>query len=208
MILLINMVITLLTYNKVLHADQNKLSPFLFQKCRHLILAGEHGVMCKKILKNILVILLLIMPMMALASKADYVLVKKSLSKLYLLKKGKVLKEYIVSFGGDPKGHKEKEGDQKTPEGKYILDYKKHDSSFYKAIHVSYPNENDKKMAKSLGVSPGGQIMIHGQKNGFGWLSYFTQKFNWTDGCIAVENDEMDEIWNLVDAGTPIEIQP
>jgi len=125
-----------------------------------------------------------------------------------LLYKGKVLKEYKVSFGGNSKGHKEREGDQRTPEGKYILDYKKHDSSFYRAIHISYPNKNDIKKAKSLGVSPGGQIMIHGQKNGFGWFSYFTQKFDWTDGCIAVENEEMDEIWNLIDIGTPIEIQP
>jgi murein L,D-transpeptidase YafK len=152
--------------------------------------------------------MLLILPISVYAAKADYVLVKKSISKLYLLKENKILKEYNVAFGGNPKDHKVQEGDQKTPEGKYVLDYKKHDSAFYKAIHISYPNENDIKKAKSLGVSPGGQIMIHGQKNGFGWLSFITQKFNWTDGCIAVNNDEMDEIWGFVDAGTTIEIQP
>ncbi|MCF6364513.1 MAG: L,D-transpeptidase family protein, partial [Gammaproteobacteria bacterium] len=96
----------------------------------------------------------------------------------------------------------------RTPEGKYILDYKKSDSSFYKAIHISYPNETDKRRARMNGVSPGGQIMIHGQKNGQGSLSWLAQKFNWTDGCIAVTNAEMDEIWELVKAGTPIEIFP
>lgn len=161
-----------------------------------------------KKMKNVFAILLLILPISVYAAKADYVLVKKSISKLYLLKDNIILKEYNVVFGGNPKGHKVQEGDQKTPEGKYILDHKKHDSAFYKAIHISYPNENDLRKAKLLGVSPGGQIMIHGQKNGFGWLSFVTQKFNWTDGCIAVNNDEMDEIWGLVDAGTPIEIQP
>lgn len=127
---------------------------------------------------------------------------------MYLLSEGKRIKEYNVVFGGNPKGHKQQEGDQRTPEGKYILDYKKPDSAFHKAIHISYPNEVDKARAKKMGVKPGGLIMIHGQKNGLGWLSWVTQNFNWTDGCIAVTNEEMDEIWSLVKIGTPIEIQP
>jgi murein L,D-transpeptidase YafK len=139
---------------------------------------------------------------------ADTVLVKKSESKLYLKKDGKIIKEFHVAFGANPKGHKQQEGDERTPEGKYILDYKKEDSSFYKAIHISYPNESDKKRAKELGVNPGGLIMIHGQKNGIGWLSWVTQLFGWTDGCIAVSNSAMDEIWDSVMVGTPIEIRP
>jgi murein L,D-transpeptidase YafK len=138
----------------------------------------------------------------------DHVLVMKSELKMYLLANGVKVKQYSISLGAKPKGHKEQEGDERTPEGKYILDYKKSDSSFYKAIHISYPNEEDKARAEENGVSPGGLIMIHGQKNGLGWLSWISQKFNWTNGCIAVTNSEMDEIWNFVKVGTPIEIQP
>lgn len=140
--------------------------------------------------------------------KADSVLVIKSESKLYLKKNGKVLKQYHVSFGANPKGHKQQEGDERTPEGKYVLDYKNGKSKFYKSIHISYPNAEDKKRAKVKGISPGGLIMIHGQKNGLGWLSLFTQRINWTDGCIAVPNGKMDEIWNNVNVGTPILIKP
>jgi len=138
----------------------------------------------------------------------DNVIVNKSASLMTLMQNGNVVKEYKVVFGGNPKGHKQIEGDEKTPEGKYTLDYKKSDSSFYKAIHISYPNEQDKKRAKDAGESPGGLIMIHGQKNGLGWLSSLSQRFNWTNGCIAVTNKEMDEIWKLIKIGTPIEILP
>lgn len=140
--------------------------------------------------------------------KIDAVLVKKSEKKMYLLAEGKLIKEFNVVFGANPEHHKQKEGDERTPEGKYILDYKKENSSFYKAIHISYPNEDDKTHAEHLGVNPGGSIMVHGQKNGLGWLSWISQRFNWTDGCIAVTNKEIDEIWELVNEGTPIEIQP
>ena len=127
---------------------------------------------------------------------------------MMLYKDGEVLQSYRISLGGDPIGHKVKEGDGKTPEGKYTLDFKKSDSSFYKAIRVSYPNIADRDNARNLGVDPGGQIMIHGQRNGFGWLSSIVQFFNWTEGCIAVTNSEMEEIWSMVDVGTPIEINP
>lgn len=136
----------------------------------------------------------------------NLVKVEKSISKMYLLDGDKVVKEYHVTFGGDPKGHKRQEGDQKTPEGTYTLDYKKEDSSFYRAMHVSYPNETDKENAKKLGVSPGGFIMVHGQRNWLGWLAPITQLFNWTNGCIALTNDEMDEFMDLVKVGTPIQI--
>lgn len=155
------------------------------------------------------IIIIFVLPNYAFGiEKADMVLVVKSAAKLYLMKNNSVLSEYKVAFGANPNGHKQKEGDERTPEGLYVLDYKKSDSSFYKAIHISYPNENDKKRAKKAGVNPGGAIMIHGQKNGLGWLSWITQRFNWTDGCIAVSNSAMDEIWESVSVGTPIEIRP
>ncbi len=160
-------------------------------------------------MRKILIILILLVPTFAFGiEKADSVLVIKSEAKLYLKKNGEVFKTYHIAFGANPKGHKQQEGDERTPEGKYILDYKKENSSFYKAIHISYPNNEDKKRAKEKEVSPGGQIMIHGQKNGIGWLSFITQCFNWTDGCIAVSNSAMEEIWNAVNTGTPIEIKP
>ena len=140
--------------------------------------------------------------------KADLVVVYKSDSKLLLKQGGNTIRTYKVAFGGNPKGHKQKEGDERTPEGRYVLDFKKSDSSYYKSIHISYPNEQDKANARKLGVSPGGDIMIHGQRNGFGWLGFIIQWFDWTDGCIAVKNSEMDEIWRMVDPGTPIEIIP
>ena len=141
------------------------------------------------------------------AETADRVLVDKSDAKLYLFKDKVVIAEYPVAFGANPDGHKQQEGDQRTPEGTYILDYRKADSAFYKAIHISYPNEADRQSAAARGVDPGGAIMIHGQRNWFGWLSFITQRFNWTDGCIAVTNGEMDEIWEQVPLNTPIEIR-
>ena len=150
---------------------------------------------------------LCVAPMVVMADSADSVLIDKSAEKLYLLKDGAVLAEYSVAFGASPEGHKQEEGDERTPEGEYSLDYKLSDSSFYKAIHISYPNEADKEAAAERGVDPGGAIMIHGQRNGFGWFSLITQQFNWTDGCIAVSNREMDEIWDLVSVPIPIVIR-
>jgi murein L,D-transpeptidase YafK len=137
----------------------------------------------------------------------DLVKVDKSAQIIQLLEQGKVIKEYQIALGANPQGHKQQEGDEKTPEGNYTLDYKKEDSSFYRAMHISYPNANDRQQAKQRGVSAGGFIMIHGQKNGFGWLSILMQQFNWTNGCIALTNAEMDEFMSLVAVGTPIHIK-
>ncbi len=156
----------------------------------------------------LLAIVIFFCPFSAYAeSKIDSVLVRKSERKMFLLEKGNIVREYKISLGAAPKGHKEKEGDERTPEGQYVLDYKKKDSSFYKAIHISYPNAKDIESAKKNKVNPGGQIMIHGQKNGYGNFSWLTQKFDWTDGCIAVTNKEMEEIWNLVKVNTLIIIE-
>ena len=136
----------------------------------------------------------------------DKVFVDKSARVLQLLSDNKVIKTYHVALGGNPIGHKQKQGDQRTPNGAYKLDYKNEKSKYYRSIHVSYPNAADKARAKKLGVNPGGDIMIHGQKNGFGQLASITQRLDWTEGCIAVTNDEMDEIMAAVKVGTAIEI--
>jgi len=155
---------------------------------------------------RIIILLTLIISNSVIAG-VDLVKVDKSENRMYLLDGEKVVKEYHVAFGANPKNHKEQEGDEKTPEGRYTLDYKKEDSSFYRAMHISYPNEQDKANAKKLGTAPGGFIMVHGQRNWLGWLSFITQEFNWTNGCIALTNSEMDEFMDLVNVGTAIQIE-
>jgi len=136
----------------------------------------------------------------------DRVFVDKSDRVLKLMSDGKAIKSYRIALGGSPVGHKQQEGDQRTPVGVYTLDYKNENSIAHRSIHISYPNTADKAYAKKLGVSAGGDIMIHGQMNGFGYLALFNQRRDWTDGCIAVTNDEMDGIMDAVILGTPIEI--
>ena len=153
-----------------------------------------------------IVLLTLILAIPAYAG-VDLVKVVKSDGKMYLLSGDDVVKEYDVAFGENPKGHKQQEGDKKTPEGEYVLDYKKENSSFYRAMHISYPNEKDIANAKARGVSPGGFIMVHGQRNWLGWLSLITQRYNWTNGCIALTNLEMDEFMKSVKVGTKIRIE-
>jgi murein L,D-transpeptidase YafK len=139
---------------------------------------------------------------------ADFVLVVKSESRLYLLRDQEVFASYRIKFGSNPKGHKQQQGDERTPEGRYILDYKNSNSSFYKSIHISYPNAEDRARARKRGVSPGGDIMIHGQSNGWGSFGWIIQFFNWTNGCIALTDSNMDRVWAAVEPGTPIEIRP
>ena len=139
---------------------------------------------------------------------ADYVLVEKSKHQLSLYKSGKVFATYHVVFGGNPVGHKQQEGDNKTPEGHYTLDSKNSNSTFTKAIHISYPNTTDISNAKAKGVSPGGAVMIHGQKNGFSWLSFVSQRINWTRGCIALSNSDMEQVYKSINVPISIEIKP
>lgn len=138
--------------------------------------------------------------------QADFVFVKKSARLMFLLKDKKIIKQYHIALGDSPQGHKQQEGDEKTPEGLYTLDYKKEDSIAYRSIHISYPNKTDIANAKKHGVSPGGFIMIHGQMNGYDYLTDIMQQRDWTDGCIAVTNAEMDDIMARVPVGTPIQI--
>ncbi|QIB67257.1 L,D-transpeptidase family protein [Kineobactrum salinum] len=149
----------------------------------------------------------LLQPVLALP-QADQVLVVKSERTLYLKREGKSLRAYRIALGPVPWGHKRQAGDERTPEGHYVLDFKNPDSRYYKSIRISYPNLQDRFRAQSLGVSPGGNIMIHGQPPDAEWPPEVAQLFNWTDGCIAVSNEDMDEIWQAVSVGTPIEIRP
>ena len=140
--------------------------------------------------------------------KADRVLVKKSEHKLYLIKDGQIFKEYTISLGLNPVGHKQQKGDKRTPEGSYLLDRRNPKSKFYKSIHISYPNESDRQTALARGVDPGGDLAIHGLPTKSEDEAWDYIERDWTDGCIAVTNEEMEEIWNLIDDGTPIEIMP
>ena len=144
-----------------------------------------------------------------LATAVDLVRVVKSERRLYLLHQGQVVGSYAVALGRKGRdGHKQQEGDLRTPEGRYLLDKKNEDSAFYKSIRISYPNETDTARATRAGVSPGGAIMLHGQKNGFGEFWAITQRFDWTEGCIALSDADMDAIWDRIALGTPIEILP
>ena len=124
------------------------------------------------------------------------------------MRQGKVLKTYKLALGPEPVGPKQRQGDHKTPEGEYVLDRRNAHSQFYRSIHVSYPSPQDRDRARKLGVSPGGDIYVHGLPNGYAWLGSGHRLKDWTDGCIAVTNEEMDEIWRAVPDGTPIEIKP
>ncbi len=139
---------------------------------------------------------------------ADRVVVNKGARQMLLLREGEVIKFYQIALGTDPVGPKMRQGDGRTPEGTYLLDRRNSCSRFYKSIHISYPNSADMKAAKALGVSPGKDIMIHGLPNGLGRIGELHALLDWTNGCIAVTNAEMDEIWQLVADGTPIDIRP
>lgn len=140
--------------------------------------------------------------------KADKIIINKSERKLSLLSDGRKLKSYKVALGGNPIGPKIKEGDGKTPEGLYIIDKHNPQSSFHLSLHISYPSDADRERARRDGVRPGGDIMIHGMKNGLGWIGSLHRWVDWTQGCIAVTNKEIEEISAAVPDGTPIEIQP
>jgi len=142
--------------------------------------------------------------------KIDLVLVKKRDRTLSLISAGVPVRVYSVSLGDDPLGHKQFEGDERTPEGQYVLDWRNPQSHYYKSIHISYPNLDDIAYAEARGENPGGMIMIHGlpndRNNNLDVRSLLDR--DWTDGCIALTNTAMDEVWHLVDNGTPIYIMP
>ncbi len=145
---------------------------------------------------------------LAEGAKADMIVVAKAERTLTLMRKGAPLKSYRVALGGDPVGPKRQQGDRRTPEGKYRIDYRNPKSRFHLSLHISYPSRQDRRAAKKRGVSPGGDIMIHGLPNGYGWIGIAHRVVDWTDGCIALTDEEIEELWRAVPNGTPIEIKP
>jgi murein L,D-transpeptidase YafK len=141
-------------------------------------------------------------------SQADKLVILKSARSMTLLSGTKVLKTYKVALGSVPIGPKHVEGDHKTPEGDYVIDAKNAHSQFHLSLHISYPSAADQQRARSLGARPGGAIMIHGLAKPFAYLGPLHRQTDWTDGCIAVTNAEIEEIWRLVPVGTRVEIRP
>lgn len=139
---------------------------------------------------------------------ADSVLIEKAKRKMYLIHNDQVFREYDISLGDSPVGHKQQRGDEKTPEGSYVIDFRNPNSRYHLSLHINYPSKTDKERARRLGVNPGGDIYIHGLPNGMGLVPALFEGRDWTDGCIAVNNDQIEEIWKLVKNGTPIEIRP
>ena len=139
---------------------------------------------------------------------ADRVLVEKGARRLTLFRGDTLLKTYRVSLGREPIGAKEFEGDQRTPEGLYTIDFHKPDSDYHLALHISYPEQRDIDRAAPHNRPAGSDIMIHGIRNGVGWIGAFHRQSDWTAGCIAVTDFEIEEIYRAVPDGTPIEIRP
>jgi murein L,D-transpeptidase YafK len=144
----------------------------------------------------------------AAPEKADSVLILKKDHVLELLAGGKVIRTYKVALGQGGLAPKVRQGDARTPEGRYIISAHFAASEYHRALLISYPNAEDRKRAARLGVPPGGDIMIHGLPNGKGYIGAAHRLYDWTLGCIAVTDSEIEEIWKLVKVGTPVEIRP
>jgi murein L,D-transpeptidase YafK len=141
-------------------------------------------------------------------ARVDRIVIEKKKRTLTLMDGTKILKTYKVALGGQPVGAKDRLGDHKTPEGIYSVDAKNPNSQFYKALHISYPNQADRVNARKLGVNPGGDVEIHGLGAKWGWIGAKHRLTDWTDGCIALTNEEIDEIYPLIKVGAPVEIRP
>ena len=149
-----------------------------------------------------------VQPATAADDLADHVVVRKGERKLFLMRGEEVLREFPIALGLMPEGHKEQEGDFRTPEGDYRLTRRRWDSDYFMAIQISYPNGADIERARKKGVSAGSYIMIHGQPDEPRKSRQYYEKYDWTDGCIAVSNSAMVDIWQLTAANTPITIFP
>lgn len=163
-------------------------------------------------MKKAILFVALLFPLVALAEPdlptADKVLVDKSERAMWLISHGKRYREYKISLGDNPIGHKQQQGDERTPEGNYVIDYRNPQSSYHLSLHITYPDKQDRDNARKKGVNPGGDIFIHGLPNGYDNMPLLFTGRDWTDGCIAVTSTEIEEIWRLVKNGTPIEIIP
>ena len=138
----------------------------------------------------------------------DRIVVEKSARRLSIFRKANQIKSYRIALGRNLLGAKKEEGDMKTPEGIYKINGRNPQSSFHLALHISYPSDEDDKRAAARGVPPGFDIMIHGIQNGRGWIGAFHRWKDWTAGCIAVTDEEIEELWRVTPDGTTIEIRP
>lgn len=145
-----------------------------------------------------------------MSEKVAVVVIVKSERRLYLLDdQDNIMRSYPVGLGFNPVGDKEKEGDGKTPEGKYFIDFRNSNSEYNLSLRISYPNPEDVAAAKKAGVRPGGQIFIHGEPPDRSWMFWrYSNKKDWTQGCVAVNNRDIKEIWDMVPKGTPVYIEP
>ena len=143
-----------------------------------------------------------------LVPDVDLVVVDKTAREMRLVSSGAVVRRFPVRLGDAPEGHKRREGDERTPEGRYTLDWRNPRSGYHLSIHISYPNGRDRADAAARGEDPGGLIMIHGQPNGWGAARHLLRFVDWTDGCIALSNEHMRIVWRSVADGTPIDILP
>ena len=142
------------------------------------------------------------------AKTVTFITVDKAARQLALWHGKKLIRTYRIALGNDPVGHKQREGDSRTPEGRYVIDRKNPKSSFYLSLHISYPNRADIASARSRGVSPGGDVMIHGTPRALTAVNSLGMYVDWTAGCIAVSNTEIEELFRTVKVGTPILIRP
>lgn len=139
---------------------------------------------------------------------ATLVIVEKTVRRLTLFDGDVILATYNIALGDQPDGPKRERGDGRTPEGEYVIDFRNPQSRFHRSLHISYPSPADRERAKAAGVDPGSAIFIHGLRNGWGWVGRTHTVTDWTDGCIAVTDEEIEEIWGAVPDGTPIRIHP
>ena len=139
---------------------------------------------------------------------ADKILIEKKVRKLTLFRDKEVLRTYHVALGNNPIGPKVCQGDGRTPEGLYIIDGRNQNSHYHRSLHISYPNEKDRAAAQRAKCNPGGDIFIHGLSNGYGWIGKAHTLHDWTLGCVAVTDQEIEEIWRLTPNKTTVEIKP
>lgn len=161
--------------------------------------------------KRALVLIVLLAPGLIRAGEfpmADLVVIEKGARELHLLQDGEIFRTFRIALGIRPQGDKKREGDFRTPEGRYVLDDRNPNSDYFLSIHISYPNVDDRREAQAMGVDPGGAIMIHGQPNVPTRSEAYYRTQDWTNGCIAVSNSDMIDIWLMTGDNTPIEIRP
>jgi murein L,D-transpeptidase YafK len=142
------------------------------------------------------------------ATTIDRIVVEKSERRLSIFRDARRIKTYRIALGRNPVGAKQQEGDMKTPEGIYKIDGRNPQSSFHLALHISYPSDKDNEQAAARGVPAGSDIMIHGIRNGRGWIGAFHRWKDWTAGCVALTNEEVEELWRVTPDGTTVEIRP